>query len=117
LRHERLCIGSKVRSFTLPFCSSSFGAQRRPALSIDWLDAGAANAGRILEGEWWRTITALALHVELGHLMGNLAFGVVISLLVAALLGSGRIPPPSAAPKVIDSGAWRRRHGDRRGQG
>jgi membrane associated rhomboid family serine protease len=42
-----------------------------------------------LDGEWWRTITALSLHVELGHMMGNLAFGVVISLLVAALLGSG----------------------------
>jgi rhomboid protease GluP len=66
-----------------------FGAKRRHTLSIDWLAAGAANAGRILDGEWWRTITALALHIDLGHLMGNLAFGVVISLLVAELLGSG----------------------------
>ena len=66
-----------------------FAAERRHFLSIDWLAAGAANAGRILDGEWWRTITALALHADLGHLMGNLAFGVVISLLVAEVLGSG----------------------------
>ena len=78
--------GALVYSAVLLFF---FAAQRRHALSIDWLAAGAANAGRILDGEWWRTITALALHIELGHLMGNLAFGVVISLLVAELLGSG----------------------------
>ena len=66
-----------------------FAAERRHFLSIDWLAAGAANAGRILDGQWWRTITALALHADLGHLMGNLAFGVVISLLVAEVLGSG----------------------------
>jgi rhomboid protease GluP len=66
-----------------------FAAQRRHALSIDWLAAGAADARRILDGEWWRTVTALALHAELGHLMSNLAFGVIISLLVAELLGSG----------------------------
>jgi rhomboid protease GluP len=66
-----------------------FGAERRHALSLDWLAAGAADGGRILAGEWWRTITALALHADLGHLMSNLAFGMVISLLVADLLGSG----------------------------
>ncbi len=66
-----------------------FAAQRRQFLAIDWLSAGAANAGLILAGEWWRTLTALALHADLGHLMGNLAFGVVISLLLAEVLGSG----------------------------
>jgi membrane associated rhomboid family serine protease len=66
-----------------------FAAERRHPFSIDWTAAGAANAGLILDGEWWRTITALALHADLGHLMSNLAFGVVASLLVADLLGSG----------------------------
>ncbi len=66
-----------------------FGAERRDAFSIDWLSAGAANAGLIVDGEWWRTITALALHADLGHLMSNLASGVIVSLLVAELLGSG----------------------------
>ena len=66
-----------------------FAAARRHALSVDWLDAGAANASLILAGEWWRTITALGLHIELGHLLGNLAFGMLLSLLVAETLGSG----------------------------
>jgi rhomboid protease GluP len=66
-----------------------FAAARRHAFSIDWLAAGAAQAGAILDGAWWRTTTALSLHVELGHLMSNLAFGVVVGLLVAQVLGSG----------------------------
>lgn len=66
-----------------------FAASRRDALSIDWLTAGAAQAGMILDGAWWRTITALSLHGDLGHLLSNLLFGVAISLLVAQLLGSG----------------------------
>ena len=78
--------GALVYSAVLLFF---FATQRRHALSIDWLAAGAANAGRIVDGEWWRTVTALALHIELGHLMSNLVFGVVISLLMAELLGSG----------------------------
>jgi hypothetical protein len=77
-----------------------FAAQRRHALSIDWLAAGAANAGRIVDGEWWRTVTALALHIELGHLMSNLVFGMIISLLMAELLGSGLAWLDQVRPKL-----------------
>ncbi len=66
-----------------------FAAERRHALSIDWLAAGAAQAGLIQDGAWWRTITALCLHADLGHLMSNLAFGAVAGVLVAQLLGTG----------------------------
>lgn len=66
-----------------------FAADRREALSIDWSAAGAAQAGLILDGAWWRTVTALSLHADLAHLLGNMAFGVVTGLLVAQLLGSG----------------------------
>ena len=66
-----------------------FAAVRRHAFGIDWLAAGAAQAGLILDGAWWRTVTALSLHAELGHLMSNLAFGMALGLLVAQLLGSG----------------------------
>jgi membrane associated rhomboid family serine protease len=66
-----------------------FGADRRRALSIDWLAVGAAHAGLILDGEWWRTITALSLHTDPLHLMSNLAAGVVFGIFVAQLLGSG----------------------------
>jgi rhomboid protease GluP len=66
-----------------------FAAARRHALSVDWVADGAAQAGLIQDGAWWRTITALCLHLELDHLMSNLAFGAVAGVLVAQLLGTG----------------------------
>jgi membrane associated rhomboid family serine protease len=65
------------------------GASSRQAFSQDWLSAGAAQAGLIVEGEWWRTLTALGLHADLGHLASNLAFGSLLGLLLAQLLGAG----------------------------
>jgi rhomboid protease GluP len=66
-----------------------FAAGRRNALSVDWVAAGAAQAGLIQDGAWWRAITALCLHLDLDHLMSNLAFGAVAGALVAQLLGTG----------------------------
>jgi membrane associated rhomboid family serine protease len=66
-----------------------FGADRRHTWSIDWSASGAAQAGLIQGGAWWRTITALTLHVDHGHLLANLTAGVVFSMLVAQVLGSG----------------------------
>jgi len=56
-----------------------------------WLDAGRASASRILDGEWWRTITALTLHADLGHLLSNLVFGGVVIWALRRLLGAGRV--------------------------
>lgn len=36
-----------------------------------WFEAGSADAARIVAGEWWRTITALTLHADPPHLLGN----------------------------------------------
>lgn len=55
----------------------------------DWLVAGRMNAGLVRGGEWWRTVTALSLHVDLVHLMGNLLFGALFGLFAGQLLGSG----------------------------
>lgn len=66
-----------------------FAAERRDAFSTDWLTVGAAQAGLIQGGAWWRTLTALGLHADLGHLLGNLAFGAVVVLLASQLLGTG----------------------------
>jgi rhomboid protease GluP len=65
------------------------GASRRETFSRDWWSAGAAQAGLIAEGEWWRTLTALGLHADLGHLVSNLAFGSLLGLLLAQILGTG----------------------------
>ncbi len=59
------------------------------AFSLDWLDAGAANAGLIQQGEWWRCITALSLHSNMAHLLGNLFFGILLGLLVSQVTGYG----------------------------
>jgi rhomboid protease GluP len=65
------------------------GASRRQTFSQDWWSAGTAQAGLIADGEWWRTFTALGLHADLGHLASNLAFGSLLGLLLAQLLGAG----------------------------
>ena len=66
-----------------------FGAERRHALSVDWAAIGAAQAGLIRDGAWWRTLTALSLHADLLHLTSNLASGVIFGIFVAQLLDLG----------------------------
>jgi membrane associated rhomboid family serine protease len=53
----------------------------------DWLSLGAldAAAGR----QWWRALTALTLHLDQEHLMGNLLFGAVAGIAAGRLLGPG----------------------------
>jgi rhomboid protease GluP len=66
-----------------------FAAARRDALSVQWLEIGSAQVGLIRAGEWWRTVTALFLHVFGTHLLSNLAFGTVFLLLLSQVLGPG----------------------------
>lgn len=66
-----------------------FAATRRDAFSVDWVREGAVQAGLMLDGEWWRSVTALTLHVDVAHLLGNLVFGTVFLLLLAQVTGAG----------------------------
>jgi len=59
------------------------------AFGSDWFDAGRTQAGLMMEGEWWRALTALTLHVDTRHLLGNLFFGSVLGFLAAQGLGGG----------------------------
>lgn len=63
--------------------------QRHHALSFDWWEAGKVQVGLIRDGEWWRTLTALSLHADQLHLMGNLVFGGLFAFLAGQLLGWG----------------------------
>lgn len=54
-----------------------------------WLDHGSAEAARILSGEWWRVFTALTLHGDGAHVMGNALIGGVFVWLVSRRLGAG----------------------------
>jgi membrane associated rhomboid family serine protease len=64
-------------------------AAGRQLFGVDWWSAGFAEAGRIVGGEWWRTLTALGLHADVGHLAGNLVAGGLFGLLLAQSLGPG----------------------------
>lgn len=62
---------------------------QRLAFGVDWLAVGSMDAERMLAGQWWRTLTALTLHVEPDHLFANLAFGALFTYFVARYLGGG----------------------------
>lgn len=61
----------------------------RSAFGFAWLPAGEMQAGRVMAGEWWRTVTALTLHADAGHLNGNLLFGALFGFLAGQALGGG----------------------------
>lgn len=55
-----------------------------------WFDKGAAATGSILEQhQWWRVITALTLHADVLHLLGNAVIGGVLAYFLCRLTGSG----------------------------
>lgn len=63
-----------------------------PSLGLypeDWKLAGAANARLILDGEWWRTVTALTLHADPAHFLGNAVIGGVFMACLCRTAGSG----------------------------
>lgn len=60
---------------------------RDPAVA--WFEHGSAQAGRILDGELWRTVTALTLHADSGHVLANALAGVLFVGAVCGALGPG----------------------------
>ncbi len=63
--------------------------QRDQIFSIDWLEIGVSQAGLIRDGEWWRAVTALGLHVDTAHLANNLLFGLIFVFLAGEMLSWG----------------------------
>jgi rhomboid protease GluP len=53
----------------------------------DWLSLGSLDAGA--RSEWWRAVTALTLHLDQEHLLGNVLFGAVAGIAASRLLGPG----------------------------
>lgn len=53
------------------------------------LDIGRSQAVLVLEGQWWRIVTALTLHADLPHVLGNTLFGGFFLAAVAGRLGIG----------------------------
>ena len=58
------------------------------AFNQDWLAAGRIDGALVRSGEWWRSITALTMHADLRHLIGNIVFGAFFGLLAGTLNGA-----------------------------
>ena len=54
-----------------------------------FLEIGRSQAVLVLEGQWWRLVTALTLHADLPHVLGNTLFGGFFLAAVAGRLGIG----------------------------
>jgi rhomboid protease GluP len=54
-----------------------------------WFERGSADAARLMAGEWWRSITALTLHADVPHLLGNALATVILVTAVCWNLGPG----------------------------
>ena len=56
---------------------------------MTWYERGSADAGKILDGELWRTVTALTLHADVAHAASN-SFALALFLgAVSSALGPG----------------------------
>jgi membrane associated rhomboid family serine protease len=66
-----------------------FAATGTRASRSVWFERGGAAAERIVAGEWWRTVTALTLHADAPHVVGNAAASVLLVGAVSHQLGPG----------------------------
>ena len=55
----------------------------------EWFQRGSADATRMLAGEWWRAVTALTLHADVPHLLGNVVAAGLLVTAVCQQLGAG----------------------------
>jgi membrane associated rhomboid family serine protease len=54
-----------------------------------WFASGSAVADKIVSGEWWRAVTALTLHADLAHVLGNAVALIVFVSALGRWLGRG----------------------------
>ena len=79
-------MGAAVYAFVLILVAYCAGIE---LFGVDWLGAGALESKAGAAGEWWRAVTALTLHLDQEHLLGNLLFGIGIGVLAGRMIGPG----------------------------
>jgi len=82
--------GRSYAGFTIAACFLGFyfiTGPRNPA--ITWFRLGSASAEAILAGEIWRAVTALTLHADPPHVLGNAASCAVFVTALCRQLGPG----------------------------
>lgn len=82
----RAAIGSIIYALVMIVVAYAAGTD---LFGFDWLEAGDLNGAIPSTHEWWRVVTALTLHADVGHLLSNLAFGMLLGHLTARTLGGG----------------------------
>lgn len=80
-----IALGLAVAALLLAFFALT--GPREPR--VVWFERGSASAERIVGGEIWRTVTALTLHADLGHALGNAVACAVLIPPVSQALGPG----------------------------
>ena len=63
--------------------------QTRYLFDIDWVEIGRTDVVLMKAGQWWRAVTALMLHADIGHVWVNIGFGAVFGGLLAREIGGG----------------------------
>jgi rhomboid protease GluP len=75
---------------------------------VDLYDIGVMNPALIRAGEWWRGWTALTLHWDAPHLLGNLLAGILLGHSAAQIWGNARawalIVAAAAAANLLEAG-------------
>lgn len=62
---------------------------------------GISNASKVLNGEWWRSITALTLHGDSRHLGGNLLTGYLVLSMMSYRISLAKLVPFIAVASAI----------------
>ncbi len=84
--HEAPANPWAIGVYVILLCAFYYGQQHWRGLSSE----GVMNTLALFnQGQWWRTITALTLHADIGHLAGNLLSGVCFALLLTRQYGYG----------------------------
>lgn len=81
LSFDWTCLGWAVLTIFFHYLASA-GGSRMDA-------AGMMDKAAVLAGQWWRLFTAMTLHADSGHLLSNLATGILFLGLVMARHGAG----------------------------
>jgi rhomboid protease GluP len=84
-RYAESWIGSAVAAGLVGF----FGITGAWEPGVVWFERGSAAAGAIRGGAWWRTVTALTLHQDLLHVLGNAVACTLLLTAVGRALGPG----------------------------
>jgi membrane associated rhomboid family serine protease len=88
LPHARSLVAPMLMLLLVLFFAVTGPADRSSA----WFARGTASSDRILHGELWRAVTALTLHADTLHVLGNALTGSIFLSAVNRRLGDGRGP-------------------------